>query len=62
MKHVIMDNTENTGRPYIDWNGNNVGNSDTADQFDSEESATKRMNELDPENTWAYISEIENCR
>ncbi len=55
---VVMDNSENTGRCYIDDNGENCSLEENAKLFDTREDAQEYIDAVNG-GEWAYIARIE---
>lgn len=59
MTYVIMDTTENTGRPFIDMNGDNCALLENAETFDTKRDALKAI-ESRKWGEWAKVVDISN--
>jgi len=58
-KYIIMDSTSNTGKYYIDENGDNCIE-ENAEVFDNFVSAEQRTAQIDPCESWSVIMEKED--
>lgn len=60
MKHIIIDTTTNSDRPYIDHNGENCELLENAEVFGSAEEAlnTIRVNDW---SGWACVKPLNEC-
>lgn len=61
-KFVIVDNTASNGRIYIGQFDENVSNIDTAERWETEAEAKAYAKKIDPEETWAFVTEIKEPR
>lgn len=60
MKHLILDATENSGKPFIAEDGSNCELIENAEVFETKEDADKKIIDNDWQN-WAVVKPLNEC-